>query len=271
MERIKAAIQKARSQGARAPSAPRSHARVRESGVAKDIETIAYEQTKVVPLDFGRLKENRIVAFDNADPVTAAFDVLRTQVVARMRNKGWKSLAIVSPTPDCGKTVVGINLAFCLARQTNATVLLADFDLRKPKVSHYLGLELDHSLIDYVEDKAALADVFVNPGFPRLIILPNDRAVRNATEILTCSSVRSLVEEIKSRYESRFVLFDLPPLMPTDDAIAFLDQVDCVLLVIAEGHSTETEIRESLRLLKPFNIIGAVLNKAAGRGQSYYY
>ena len=44
-----------------------------------------------------------------------------------------------------------------------------------------------------------------------------------------------LAEELKSRYRDRVIIYDLPPLLSSPDAMAFLPQVEAVLLVIAEG------------------------------------
>jgi len=71
-----------------------------------------------------------------------------------------------------------------------------------------------------------------------------------------------LVEELKSRYPSRIVLFDLPPLLSTADALAFSPYVDAALLVIEEGKTRADEAKQSLGLLGSTNVIGTVLNKS---------
>jgi Mrp family chromosome partitioning ATPase len=113
----------------------------------------------------------------------------------------------------------------------------------------------------------------VNPGLPRLVVLPNHQAVTKSATVLSSPRTKALVSELKDRYESRFVVFDLPPLLPTDDAIAFMAQIDCVLLVVTQGHSTESDVKESLRLLQPFHLLGTVLNKSDSGPKKYgkYY
>lgn len=272
MERIKIAIQKAKAlSGTRAPSRKTVRRPVSpESANSSELEDITYDETRLVELNLNRLKSNRIVAFDKTDPASVAFDHLRTQVLTRMRTNKWKSIAIVSPTPRCGKTIVAVNLAMSLAHQTTLTVLLADFDLRRPKVAKYLGFDCGTGLVDYLEGEVPLAAALVNPGLPRLVILPNDRSVLNPAELLSSSETQTMVEELKSRYESRVVLFDLPPLLPTDDAMAFLGQVDCILLVLAEGQTTKSDIEASLRLLEPYKLLGTVLNKSNISQAPYY-
>jgi len=271
MERIKTAIQKSRAVGigTAQSSAARRTVKPRISG-SEDPLDIVYEETRAVELDPAYLRANRIVTFDKADPSSMAFDRLRTQVVSRLRMNNWKTVGIISPTQDCGKTVVATNLAISMSHQTTMTVLLIDLDLRKPAVAKYLGLNCEASLVDYLEGMATLPDVFVNPGVPRLVILPNDRPVHNSSEVLSSSKSKALIDELKSHYQSRILIFDLPPLLTTDDVLAFLPQVDAVLMVVAEGQTTKDDIETSLRLLKSHNLLGTVLNKASGFSMPYY-
>jgi Mrp family chromosome partitioning ATPase len=68
------------------------------------------------------------------------------------------------------------------------------------------------------------------------------------------------------------VLFDLPPLLATSDAIAFTPYVDAALLVLEEGKTSTQDAQHAAELLKDTHLIGAVLNKSlsypAGYGQT---
>jgi protein-tyrosine kinase len=158
-----------------------------------------------------------------------------------------------------------------IARQPQKTVVLVDFDLRKPKVASYLGIETNLSLNDYLENNADLEDVLVNPGIQRIVILPTIRPTARASEVLSSSKVSGLIQELKNRYESRVIIFDLPPILSVDDAMVLLPQVDCVLMVIANGVSTKTEIEDSLHLLPKDNVVGIVYNMADAESKPYYY
>jgi len=225
--------------------------------------TIEYRQTKVVHLDPAHLEKHRIISFSKSDERTVSFDRLRTVIMRTMKDNGWRTLAVTSPTASCGKTTVALNLALSIAHQTEQTVLLADFDLRDPNVAEYLGLPESPSLVDYLSDQVSLPEVFVNPGIPRLTLLPNHKAILNSAETMMTSKMHNMVNEIRNRYDTRLVIFDLPPMLTTDDALAFLPQVDCVLVVLASGHSKKSEVKETMALLHSTNIVGTVLNKDA--------
>lgn len=269
MERIKEAISKAKqSQSGRKKISIGSRIDKRTS--EEQNSSITYSDTRVVNLDTRHLEAHRIITFDSEDPDSVAFDILRTQVLSKMEKNNWKTLAITSPTPDCGKTVVSLNLALSIAKQTEKTALVADFDLRKPRVAAYLGLPKGKTLFDYLENDVELKDILVNPGIPRFVVLPNVTPIRNAAETLTSRRIKSLVMDLKERYDSRIVIIDLPPLMASDDAIAFLPQVDCVLLVVASGETTPAEVKESRRQLQSANLLGVVLNKSSETHLTYY-
>jgi capsular exopolysaccharide synthesis family protein len=272
VERIKQAIAKAKEKQPDAVSGRQSAPAPKEYHQPKAVEeNIVYKQTRVVDLDLAYLEDNRIITMDAEDPNSISFDILRTQVLAKMEANNWRTLAITSPTPECGKTVVAINLALSIAKQTDYTALLVDFDLRRPRIAAYLGLPNEFTLADYLEGKIDLNDVLVNPGIPRFVVMPNHRAIRKSTEILTSRRVKSLVEDLRDRYDQRICIFDLPPLQATDDAMAFIPQVDCVLMVVASGETKPAEVKECRRQLQSSNLLGVVLNKVQEAATGYYY
>lgn len=223
---------------------------------------LEYSQTRVVELQAHQLAKNRIFAINKNDPTSVNFDLLRTQILQRMEENNWRTIAITSPTPAVGKTVIAINLAISIVRQTNKTAMLVDFDLRQPRIGDYLGIPMEKSLNDLLEGNANLSEMLVNPGIPRLVVLPTKNAVSNPSETLSSIKISNLVNEIRDRYESRIIIFDLPSLLHSDDAIAICPKIDCILMVVANGMSTKREIEDSLRHLSKANLIGTVFNKA---------
>jgi protein-tyrosine kinase len=279
MERIKQAIEKVKNQtsngtGPLAQPHPDNHATMttpRSSQTHNELEDVSYTQTRVIKLRAEHLEKNRIVAFNKSDPKSMVFDLLRTHILQKMEENGWRTLAITSPTPEAGKTVIAINLAMSIAQQTNKTAMLVDFDLRRPKIGAYLGIPMEKSLNDLLAGTAELADVLVNPDMPRLVLLPTRSPVKNSSETLSSKKIADLIKDLRERYESRIIIFDLPPVLFTDDAIALLPQIDCVLMVVANGMSTRREIEDSLRLLPAESLIGTILNKAEIEPRAYYY
>lgn len=236
-----------------------------------ELGMITYLNTPVIKLDAAHLEKNRIVAHSKTDINSYSFDSLRTQILQKMEENNWRTIAVVSPTPQSGKTLVSINLAISIAHQPQKTAILVDFDLRRPKVASYLGIHTEKSMNDYLQDKAPLKDVMVNPGIDRLVIVPTMKHVTKSAEVLSSKKVTNLITELRNRYDSRIVIFDCPPVLNSDDAMVLLPQVDCTLLVIANGMSTQSEIEETLHHLPKNNLLGVVLNKAEIESKAYYY
>ena len=56
---------------------------------------------------------------------------------------------------------------------------------------------------------------------------------------------------------------DLPPVLETADALAFVPCIDTVLVVVEDDVTTENDLRSAIDMLAVTDIIGTVLNKAA--------
>ncbi len=268
MEKIKQAIEKARQQGGEKAAIQRPAAV--SPTPTSEVGEISYLQTRVVKLNPRHLEKHRIVALNKSDLSSVSFDLLRTQVLQKMEEQGWRTLAIVSPVPECGKTVVAINLAISISHHTNKTAILVDFDLRKPKVAEYLGLPDGPSLNEVLEGEADASEAFVNPGMPKFVVIPTARPIRKSAEMLASAKVKQLICDLRDRYKERIVIFDLPPLLNVDDAIAVLPNIDCVLMVVGNGMVTQHEMDESFRHLHATHLLGTVLNKAEAEPRSYY-
>lgn len=236
-----------------------------------ELDKIKYLNTPVIKLDQSHLEKHRIVSQSKNDANSYIFDSLRTQVLQKMEENNWRTLAVVSPTPQSGKTLVSINLAISIAHQPQKTAILVDFDLRRPKVASYLGIHTEKSINDYLTDKAEIGEVMFNPGIERFVVMPTMRPVSKSAEILSSNKVSKLIQELRDRYDSRIVIFDSPPVLNSDDAMVLLPQVDCILLVIANGMCTQSEIEETLHHLPKDNLLGVVFNKAEIEAKAYYY
>ena len=270
MERIKQALERARNERGTEP-APTAGARATAGNIkgqgngqgnGQGDGKIVYSQTRTFALDDKTARNNRLVtAIDNPMAV-AAYKILRTKVLQRMKHEGWNALAVTSPGQGEGKTLTAVNLAISIAQEVNHTVLLVDFDLRHPRVHEYMGYRPDKGVSDFIFNGAELSDVMFNPGIERMVVLPGREPVFNSSEVLSSPKMVTLVEELKSRYPSRIVVFDLPPVLSADDALAFSPYVDGALLVIEDGATTKDEVVQTLDYLSATPVIGTVLNKA---------
>jgi capsular exopolysaccharide synthesis family protein len=242
---------------------PRPYAPASRKGVnAPPPENIEYSITRQVVLDEAVLEKNRVIAGQHDDQRAEAYRQLRTQVLQTFERHNWSSLAITSPREDAGKTLTAVNLAISLSEETNQTVILVDLDLKTPDVHGTFGVKIDYGVVDIVEGRATVEQALFNPHRPRLVVLPGRPLGRYSSEILTSPAMKNLLRDITSRYDSRLVIFDLPPLLRNDDALKFVPYADATLMVVEEGVNTPEEVERCIHLMRNANFIGTILNKA---------
>ena len=263
MERIKEALERANAQREISPPAGQP------SRKTPPAAGITYSQTRTVEVPASTYRKNRLVAAVDDDGSTAAYKMLRTQVLQRLKEKGWNALAITSPGEGEGKTLTALNLAISIAREVNHTVLLVDLDLRHPDVHSYFEYAPEKGLSDYLLHDTPLSEILFNPGIERLVVLPGRERFQNSSEVLSSPKLVALVEELKTRYPSRIVLFDLPPLLSADDALAFAPYVDAALLVIEEGRTSRDDVLKAMEYLSATNVLGTVLNRSEEKIAGY--
>jgi Mrp family chromosome partitioning ATPase len=223
-----------------------------------------------IVLDPRTLLRERIVTRDKSDPAHIAFDALRTRLLKALHDNGWSRVAVTSPTKGCGKTMVACNLAFSLARQPETRCMLIDLDLRMPQLAARLGQRDSHAIEPYLLGEVAPRDYFRRAG-GNLAIGLNTVRVWNAAELVQSRRVAATLAASLDLFRPNVVLFDTPPMLTSDDVLAFLPNVDGVLLVVAGGETRAGEIEECERLMAEHtNFLGVVLNKAEDSGMPPY-
>lgn len=276
MEKIQAAIHKARSERA---SRQGTGAKVPVQGMvapAKDSATTLVDENwaALAPFkpDRRHLERNRIVAFDTGQSAIF-YDVLRTKILRRMKTNNWKRLAITSPTAACGKTMTCVNLAFSMGRLTDRKTLVVEADLRRPAMKQTLGLPQNHFFASVLAGEALATDHMVAHG-KNLAFGTNRAPARNPAELLSNSRIEGALADLDRQFAPDLTIFDMTPLMVSDDAMAFLKHVDCVLILAACGVTTTAQIDScEQELASQTNVLGVVLNKCRylSSGEDYGY
>lgn len=285
MEKIQAAIAKARaSRDAQAaspaaggvasptpgaPASPVVQPDAVAAAAAQDV-TAAWAALPGFTPDPLRLREHHVVSFTGGAEATP-FDAMRTRTLQQMRGNGWRRLAITSPGPGCGKSTLALNLAFSLARQADLRVILLELDLRRPTLGRTLALRPDASFADVLKGAAPFEAATRRYG-DNLAIAVNLAPVRGAAEVLSAPTVPGILEAMMLRYAPDVVIFDMPPMLVSDDAIAFLPRVDCALLVVAAEITALKEIDHCERdIAAQTNVMGIALNKCRYLEADYGY
>lgn len=228
-------------------------------------------RSPVVQLNAALRERERVLPPGASGPFGAAYKLLRTQVTKRLDKLNANTIAVLSAGAADGKTLTAINLAIAIAAQPDRTALLVDLDLRNPSVHKRLGFEPSVGVEACIEARRPVQDAMVKiAGYEKLTVLPARERVEHSSELLSAQRTTDLVSEMRQRYANRVLIFDLPPVLLSDDALAFSRLVQAGLFVVGEGRTKRDEVARSIGMLSDLPIVGTVLNGSREATGSYY-
>jgi protein-tyrosine kinase len=228
-------------------------------------------QYRAATVDPEVLERNRVLLRIQDVAVSRAYKILRTRVLHRMAANGWYTLGVTGTCAGEGKTITAINLALALAQDPNAWVFLVDLDLQRPQLGAYLGMSYEDGLTDFLAGQAALEDVVYDIGLKRLGVVPNASPVETSSEHLRSPRMADFLNALEAQQPRRIVVFDMPPLLASDDVLAFAPRVDSFLLVVSQGFTARRTLANAREVLSELNVLGVVLNRSTERNDSPYY
>ena len=272
MEHIQQAIERAKGSAA---ADPKMQQQTRAATLQPQLDAKGTNQTagKKFDLNAAYLESKRIISHDIKDTRTRSFDMLRTQVLQSMDEKSWQLLGVTSPTPGCGKSLIAVNLALSIARLPERSVLLIDMDLHKPQVANTLGFKCNQGLMSVLEGRTTLSSALIQAHIrnQHFLVLPCETSTLDSSEWMASRSMSALLQDIKRDFRGWTVILDLPPILPSDDVISILPQIDSVLFVVAIGATKVAEIKECNKHLDATPIVRVVVNKATDAASTYHY
>jgi capsular exopolysaccharide synthesis family protein len=276
MSIITEAMKKAALQRSGSPSGPglrRTAATRSRSAPVHPAEALASARPfQAVAVDAAVMASNKLLPTLTDRAARRAYKILRTKLLQKLNADSCRSLMVTGTSSGVGKTLTAANLALALAQDPNTWVFLVDLDLQRPNIANVLGLRPDRGLTDYLVGDATLDDVIYQPaGLDRLAVVPNGRAVEQSSELLSSSRMHEFVQGIEAEAPSRIIVYDVPPLLVSDDVLAVAPLVDSVLLVATEGLTPRSTLEQAREILSEMNLLGVVLNRSSERDDSPYY
>lgn len=212
-------------------------------------------------LDHELLAMNGLFADAKQHEVTAQFDILRTRMLQAMGARGWKRIAVTSPTHGCGKSLVAANLALSLARIPTCRSLLIDLELRHPDLARLFSLA-GGNLAEMLTGEQPIEAHLRRVG-PNLALALNADPVPAAAATLLDPRVDDTLRSLQQTLDPAVIVIDMPHALGNDDVIAMLPRLDAVLLVADATRTTAQDIRSCERIFEGrVPLMGVVLNRA---------
>ena len=274
MEKLQAALARAREKrdnDGRPVRADYNHpARSKRGQARKEATDALWDSLPMFETTDKRLHQSRVYSGE-ANSEAQHFDILRTKLLLEMRRNDWKRIAITSATPGCGKTTTACNLIAGFGRQPEDRGMLFDMDFRRPSVAKTFGATPPASLKDVLMEEVDFQDQAMRFQ-PNTAISMTTRAVADPARVILRSHTADLLNQIQADYQPDLMLFDMPPILVSDETRGFLKLVDAVLIVAAAENSTIPQIDEVEREVAQYtNVAGVVLNKARFMEDGYGY
>lgn len=214
--------------------------------------------------------KNLIALLEPQSFETEQFKMLRTNLLFPVSGTPPRTLMVTSATPSEGKSFVASNLAVSIAQNINEYVLLMDCDMRLPCIHKRFGLGKVPGLSDYLLDNVPLSSLLVKTNINKLTILPGGKPPPNPAELLSSRRMTQLLDDVKKRYNDRYIIIDSPPPLLTSETRAIARQVDGILLVIKYGYTNRKAILNLVEMMGKDKILGVVVNWFGKRAATYY-
>jgi capsular exopolysaccharide synthesis family protein len=208
---------------------------------------------------------------EEASQVVEAFRTIRLSLTHGLGFPTPFILAVSSPNPGDGKSLVSSNLALSFA-EAGFRTLLIDGDVRRGVLHTMFGVPRRPGLVDALLGNADGDDDIVRPTtHAHLTLLPSGSRNQRAPELLASRSMASLVDRLKSRYE--VVVIDTAPLSAGIDAFALGSAAGNLLVVIRTGETDRKLAEAKLSVVDrlPIHLVGAVLNAFTSDSAYRYY
>ena len=243
----------------------------------------------------------RIVTYGRHQAAYAdTYALLAAQLLRRSEGKEPLVLAVTSALSKEGKTSTAANLAITLARR-GSSVLLADFDFRRPVLGPLFGLpKLAPGTLQVIAGSRRLDDVLWSvtlegqmptasqngvaestngaaaardgggPDSGSLHLIPSGGSIQTQ-RVAHSPRLAELVSDLRTRAD--IVVLDTPPALLTVEMSELARTIDLVLVVVRQGWVTQRTLRSLGRQAQAWEteVAGAVLTGVASEQTYSYY
>lgn len=245
--------------------------------MALDSATLAAREALARPripavIDKAAVEANGVMVGHNADDrALRAYRILRTRVQHRLESQGWSAIGVTSSAPSEGKSLTAINLSIALAKDPGTWVFLVDLDLQRPRVASYLGMGFQAGLSDYIAGNAHFDDILYSVGVDRLTVIPNRHAIDSSSDLLGSPRISEFCSALKAEQPHHVIIYDLPPVLVSDDVLKCSTHMDAALFIVAEGATPRSTLRRASEAMRGINVLGLVLNRSTETQVDLYY
>ncbi|MCC6544218.1 MAG: polysaccharide biosynthesis tyrosine autokinase [Nitrospirae bacterium] len=201
-----------------------------------------------------------ITIYHPYSPQVETFRSIRSGLLLQGAGQQLKTIAVVSPDPGDGRTLIASNLATVFAQLGSKTLLL-DLNFRGPRVHELFNVKNNCGMSSLIIKRATIKQAVYPTPVSDLFILPSGPMPPNPVELLGWPETRELMASLKQSYD--IIIIDTPSYNNGSDALLIGGLSDCAILLALKGKTT----RESFGVVKKHldssgvKVIGSVMNE----------
>lgn len=222
-----------------------------------------------IAFDSDALRKPLLTQAPTQSPRAESFRQIRTNLQFAHVSHATRAVLVTSSVPGEGKSTTAVNIAIAIS-QSGQSVVLIDADLRRPRISEYLGLERNAGLTTALIGRANVDDVLQPWGEDELYVLTSGQIPPNPSELLGSDRMKEVISNLEKRYDA--VIIDAPPLLPVTDAAVLAQRVGGVVMVVGSSKVRGPDLQKSFSALEMVNadVLGVVMNLLPTKGPDAY-
>lgn len=173
--------------------------------------------------------------------VAEQFRLIRANLEFMAAAQNNRVYMITSSSSGEGKSFISINLGITMTLAKKRVVIM-EFDLRKPKISQYLGLPNHGGISSYLAGMCDIDNVIKASGIHENLYIANCGPLPpNPGELLVLDKTRQLIQELKEMFD--VVILDTAPIGLVSDALVLSQYSGINLFIVRQSYTVKDQVR----------------------------
>jgi capsular exopolysaccharide synthesis family protein len=196
-----------------------------------------------------------------AVPNAGEYQALASEIAMALPEAPSRVITFASSVAGEGTSTVAREFAMVLAIHGAVETLLVDANLRRPSLHEVFRIAPAPGLSDHILADALLSDCVRSVGVAHLSLLPAGRPVIAPPRVSGHERMDGMLSELRRRF--RYVVLDVPPILPFAEGIVLSRRTDGIVVVIQAGRTRRQLVERTMELLggAGANVLGTVLNR----------
>lgn len=189
--------------------------------------------------------------------VAEQFRLIRANLEFMASAGSKKVYLITSSMSGEGKTFISLNLGITMTLAKKRVVIM-EYDLRKPKLSSYLGLHNEGGISSYLAGMTGIEKVIKASGVHENLYIANCGAIPpNPGELLVLPTAQQLIDELQEMFD--IIIMDTAPIGLVSDALILSQYSDINMFVVRQSYTVKDQIKQFDNLYKERKIRNAAV------------